>query len=180
MRIISGKFKGFSLFHDRSDKLRPTQDRVKESLFNILGDTVDGARVCDLCCGAGSLGLEAFSRGAKEVVLVDKFIKTVYKNLEKLNLKKSDQGLRLIKSDVRRFIKQEEGPFSLIFFDPPYMDLLLYKTVLNLIAEQSFLTKEGLCVVELQKKTKLDLPAKFTVVKDVKYGTTRLLFLKYS
>ena len=89
MRIISGKFKGFSLFHDRSDKLRPTQDRVKESLFNILGDKVNGARVCDLCCGAGSLGLEAFSRGAKEVVLVDKFIKTVQKNLEKLNINKN-------------------------------------------------------------------------------------------
>ena len=180
MRIISGKFKGFSLFHDRSDKLRPTQDRVKEALFNILGDSVNGARVCDLCCGAGSLGLEAFSRGAKEVVLVDKFIKTVQKNLEKLNINKTGQDLRLIKSDVRRFIKHEEVPFSLIFFDPPYMDLSLYNTVLDLIVDQPFLTKDGICVVELQKKTKLELPNQFTVIKDVSYGTTRLLFLKRS
>ena len=60
------------------------------------------------------------------------------------------------------------------------MDLSLYNTVLDLIIEQSFLTKDGICVVELQKKTKLDIPTQFTVIKDVRYGTTRLLFLKRS
>jgi 16S rRNA (guanine966-N2)-methyltransferase len=122
LRIISGKYKG-QLVPFQADHIRPTTDRVKESLFNILGDFCDNARVLDLFAGTGSLGFEALSRGAREVVFVEqnrKSIDIIRRNHEKLRVSES---LQIVNKDVLSFLRSYSGePFDLIFIDPPFTE----------------------------------------------------------
>ena len=121
MRIISGKFKGRRLVSFNEDHIRPTTDRVKESLFNILGEKTDGARVLDLFAGTGNLGIEAISRGAASVDMVEvslKSIQIIRKNLQALQI---TEGIQIHKSDVIKFIQNyEEASFDIILIDPPF------------------------------------------------------------
>ena len=122
MRIISGKYKG-NLVSFQADHIRPTTDRVKESLFNILQNRIDQARVLDLFSGTGNLGLEALSRGAAEVVFVEKnpkSIRILKQNLDKLKVQEPTQ---IIVKDVLSFLKKfDSEPFDLIFVDPPFTE----------------------------------------------------------
>lgn len=118
MRIIAGKAKGFSIKVPQGE-VRPTQDRVREALFNILGNIVEGARVLDLYCGSGSVGLEALSRGAVSACMVDASAQSctiARKNLENSRL----QGGRIVQSDCLAFVKRDAGRYDIIFADPPY------------------------------------------------------------
>lgn len=120
MRIITGKYKG-NLVPFQAGHIRPTTDRVKETLFNILMHQIDDARVLDLFAGTGSLGIEALSRGAKEVVFVEqhkKSVEIIRKNLQKFNVTEPTQ---VIQKDVLSFLKTYGGePFDIIFCDPPF------------------------------------------------------------
>lgn len=118
MRIIAGAAKGLPIRVPQGE-VRPTQDRVREALFNILGPLIDGARVLDLFCGSGSVGIEALSRGAAAVRMVDAAMTscTVAKqNLERSRLK----GGCITRSDCLSFVKRDGGTYDLIFADPPY------------------------------------------------------------
>jgi 16S rRNA (guanine966-N2)-methyltransferase len=121
MRVISGKYGGRKLARFQDDRIRPTTDRVKESLFNILSDRVEAARVLDLFAGTGSLGIEALSRGAAHVTFVDhsaSSLAIVKKNLSLLGVAASD--FRLVKANAISFLGSGEHPFDLIFIDPPF------------------------------------------------------------
>jgi 16S rRNA (guanine966-N2)-methyltransferase len=124
LRIISGKYKG-QLVSFKADHIRPTTDRVKESQFNILQGAFEDARVLDLFAGTGSLGIEALSRGAREVVFVEqnaKSIAIIKKNLEKL---KVIEPCQIIAKDVLKFLKAYDGePFDVIFVDPPFTEAM--------------------------------------------------------
>jgi 16S rRNA (guanine(966)-N(2))-methyltransferase RsmD len=126
MRIIAGQYKGRRLFTPEDSRIRPTSDKVREAVFSILGEAVQGARVLDLFCGTGALGLEALSRGAASLVLVDTSIKSLA--LARRNLELVGAKAPLVKAELPGQLKRavEAGPYDLIFLDPPYRkDLLL-------------------------------------------------------
>ncbi len=130
MRVISGKYRGHHLVSFNADHIRPTTDRVKETLFNIIQTSVGEAQVLDLFSGTGSLGIEALSRGAAQVLFVEKSKKSIQileKNLEKL---KVDEPYKILQKDVISFLKGYEGePFDLIFADPPFTEKMAHDVV---------------------------------------------------
>jgi len=120
MRIISGKWGGRRLVSFKSDAIRPTTDRVKETVFNMIGPDIQGASFLDLFCGTGSVTFEALSRGAKEVYSVDKG-----KDSKNITLKNASQldardDFNFISSDVLKFLEKNNKTFDLIFIDPPF------------------------------------------------------------
>lgn len=131
MRIISGKYKGHHLVPFQGDHIRPTTDRVKETMFNIIQGEIDGARVLDLFSGTGNLGIEALSRGAQEVLFVEKNRKSIQileKNIQKLKI---SEPHKVLQKDVISFLKSYEGePFDLVFADPPFTEEMAHDVIL--------------------------------------------------
>lgn len=122
MRVIAGNLKGQRLVAPRGWKVRPTSDRVREAVFSILGDRVEGARVVDLYCGTGALAIEALSRGAASAVLVDRDTRPALGNVQRLGL---EERVELVRADVGRWLAQVSassvaGKFDLVFVDAPY------------------------------------------------------------
>lgn len=118
MRIIAGAAKGMPIKVPHGE-VRPTQDRVREALFNIIGPLIDGAHVLDLFCGSGSVGIEALSRGAAAARMVDASRASCITARE--NLKKSRlNGGSVVQSDCLTFVKRDGGRYDFIFADPPY------------------------------------------------------------
>lgn len=118
MRIIAGKAKGYNIKVPQGE-VRPTQDRVREALFNIIGPIIEGAKVLDLYCGSGSVGLEALSRGAASARMVDTARAScamARQNLDKSKL----TGGSVVQSDCLQFVKRDAGKYDIIFADPPY------------------------------------------------------------
>lgn len=121
MRVIGGRFRGHPLVQFKASHIRPTTDRVKETIFNILQNEVDGARVLDLFSGTGSLSIEALSRGASHVDSVESHkgsLKIIHQNLSKLKI---SDDIEVHGKDVFRYLKKYSGePYDLIFIDPPF------------------------------------------------------------
>ncbi len=149
MRIIAGKHRGRELARFRGQDIRPTADRVKESLFQILSLRLVGARVLDLFCGSGALGLEALSRGAKCAVFNDisrESIALLKKNLSALG----EEG-EIHTQDFSACLKTVTGKFDLIFADPPYRENFT-EEILRLVAERGLLKADGLVIVESERE----------------------------
>lgn len=156
MRIIGGKYGGQHLVSFQASHIRPTTDRVKESLFNILRDEVEGISVVDLFCGTGNLGLEALSRGAGTVTFVDdnpKSIHIVKQNLEKLKVTEPHQ---VIKKDVFRFLKSfQEASFDLILIDPPFTEEIAHD-VMGALAESKLFHSNSKATIESGRREKIE------------------------
>lgn len=118
MRIVAGRYRGRRLTPPSDDSVRPTTDRIKETVFNILQWNVEGARVLDLFAGSGALGIECLSRGAAEVVFADKSPASVA--LIRQNLKGIEGSYRVLTADFTGVLRSGEDKFDLIFIDPPY------------------------------------------------------------
>lgn len=150
LRIITGKFKGRKLKLPKGiDTTRPTSDRTKEGMFNIIEarNTFKGAAVLDLFAGTGNLGLEALSRGAKNVVFVDSnraCIEAVKSNATSLGLK---DEYKVIPSDVIRFLQGIDTPYDFVFCDPPY-DLPEMVDMVELILQKNWLKEDGWFILE--------------------------------
>ncbi len=149
MRIIAGKYRGRVLASFQGDHIRPTPDRVKESLFQILSRKIAGARVLDLFAGSGALGLECLSRGAGEVVFNDSSRESLTV-LEK-NLRIAEEGTKIFNLDFRTFLSRAEGQFDLIFCDPPYKESYL-KDVLDTVKTRNLLSADGLVIYESERE----------------------------
>jgi 16S rRNA (guanine966-N2)-methyltransferase len=179
MRVISGRARGRKLKRVPGDTTRPIMDRVKESLFNILGQDVVGARWLDLFAGTGQVGIEALSRGAAEVVFVDKVrpaIQTIQANLQATGL---SAGAKVLQSDAFAYLQRPGAAlFDLIYVAPPqYIGLWL--EVLAVLDERpsTFLTAEGLIVVQIDPKEYKEFTLHNLVLTDQRvYGNTQLLF----
>ena len=178
MRIIGGSARGRRLRTPRSYSVRPTADRVKESLFNVLGPAVEGARVLDLYAGTGNLGLEALSRGAREAVFVERagaaadIIRT---NLELCGLSAKGRVLRRPVARVLAELERNGESFDLIFMDPPYRRNLAV-TTLELLGRHPVCAPDALVVLECDRRE--ELGAYEPRVTDRRnYGDTALLFL---
>lgn len=161
MRIISGKFKGKKLLDGNKLDLRPTTDRNRESLFNILESnkilnansfSLEGSIMLDLCCGTGLVGFEALSRGAKKCVFIDinrKHLDLVKKNAEILSLKDETEILNFDATRLPKFLNNYK--FDLIFIDPPYAND--YSKIFKSLSNLDIFSNSCLIVVEYEKAT---------------------------
>ncbi len=174
MRIISGKHRGMKLKEFEVDGIRPTADRVKESLFNILGDKVLECRALDLFCGSGNLGIECLSRGAAEVVFNDNSpasIAVLKSNLKKLG----DGNYKIYNLDYSAYLSLS-GTFDLIFLDPPYAsDAGL--NALKIIGAKGLLNSDGIVVYERDRSFTEDI-AGLEMFDERKYGKTYISLFK--
>ncbi len=180
MRITSGIFK--SRIIKAPGGIRPTLDNVRKSVFDILGDTVKGARVLDLYAGSGAFGLEAVSRGASSCVFIDNSrpsIKAIRDNLEALKLSETGE-IAVIYADSAAVMARlaHTAKFDLIFLDPPYYKSLAKKS-LSLLGDCDILTNTGIVIAEHSKHD--DLPAKagaLTLFRSARYGDTEISFYR--
>lgn len=179
MRVISGTAKGTRLESLEGDKTRPTLDRVKEALFNIIQNDVMDAYVLDLFSGSGALGIEALSRGAKFCIMADKSsdaIKVISKNLQKTRL---EENAKIVKNDYIKTLNSLNQKFDVIFIDPPYAENIAVNAVEHII-KLDLLAEDGIIVLETdEEERELENLKKVNVnVYDLrKYGRVKLIFL---
>jgi 16S rRNA (guanine966-N2)-methyltransferase len=181
MRIVGGRLRGRALLTPTSQAIRPTADRLRESLFNILahayGDSVEGARVLDLFAGTGALGLEALSRGAAFVLFVDDGAEAralIRQNVETLG---AAGVTRIFRRDATKLGDvHPNDPFSLVFLDPPYGKGLAEPALVSARAG-GWLTPDALIVVE-EKKGAFVAPEGFEEIERRDYDDTEFVFLK--
>ena len=159
MRIIAGHYGGRRLHSPTGNATRPTSDRLRETLFNILAPRLPSARFLDLCAGTGAVGLEALSRGAAHATFVEhsrKMCSLIRQNLTSLAV--PDEAATLFCQDVadflRRVLKQDLAAWDVVYFDPPY--LMDYAPVLELLSAPQVLAADGLVIAE--HHTKKELP----------------------
>ena len=178
MRVVSGSARGTKLDSIDSLSTRPTQDRVKESLFNIIFDEVYDSNFLDLFAGSGAVGIEALSRGAEKVIFVENDFKALQVLKKNILLAKYEEASNIYSIDVLRYLRDVQNKFDIIFLDPPYMDNY-YNKVLDLIIERDILVQNGLVIVESKKNTLfLQESSLFLMEKEKTYGKTTVTYLR--
>lgn len=177
MRIISGKKKGLKLFSPYDYRVRPTTDKVKESIFNSLSEINENSVVLDLFSGSGAIGIEFLSRGADLVYFCDfskKSLEITLKNLKKSSFSDSSVILNMDYLDALKYFFEKKIKFDYIFLDPPYDGEFSLKS-LDFIFSNNILNSNGIIILETDK----DVDVKnFNVIKEKKYGRTKVLFLE--
>ena len=184
MRIVSGKYKGRKLIAPEGQHVRPTTDRVRESIFNILSHglvEIEGAHVLDLFAGSGALGLEALSRGAAFVQFIDNDTRSrgaIRQNIEALD---AGGSTKLMKRDATnlgdRFLKRG-APNDLVFLDPPYGKNLAVPALKSAI-NGGWLAPSAIIVLECGQDEEPDLP-EFSLEDERVYGDTKVLFMSHT
>ena len=182
MRIVGGRLRGRNLAAPRSDAIRPTSDRLRESVFNILAhayaDPVTGARVLDLFAGTGALGIEALSRGAAFALLIDDGAEAralIRQNIDALGL---GAVTRVFRRDATKLGPAHPvEPFSLVFLDPPYRKGL-GERALGSLRDGGWLTPDALIVVEEAADAGFVAPAGFTELERRAYDDTVVFVLR--
>jgi 16S rRNA (guanine966-N2)-methyltransferase len=183
MRIISGTNKGKKLYAPEGARVRPTGDKIKEALFNIIGPIDEEALVLELFAGSGSIGIEFLARGAKHCTFVDvsrKSLSYVKKNLDLCNFR--DRAKILLSDYEKAIINLSEANerFDYIFADPPY-DLKLAYKIVNAILEYHLLKNKGLLIIESEKSEKVidKNHANMIECKEKIYGRTKISIIRY-
>ncbi|WP_223700343.1 16S rRNA (guanine(966)-N(2))-methyltransferase RsmD [Sutcliffiella deserti] len=183
MRVVSGKLKGRQLKAVPGMNTRPTTDKVKESVFNIIGPYFDGGLALDLFGGSGSLGIEALSRGIDKVIFVDKdgkAIQTIKQNIEAFNLESSVEIYRNDAARALNALQKREVAFDLILLDPPYKRHQL-EDLIHKISDYQLLSKEGLIMAEHSKEVELPVDlGTFTRTKQEHYGLTVISVYRFA
>ena len=179
MRIISGKYKGKILKGFNIDGTRPTMDRVKESLFGIIQNNIKNSICLDLFAGSGIVGIEAASRGAREVFFVEK--NPNHYKLLKSNLKSIEFDYKSFNADSTKILEKfENKKFDIIFSDPPYKTDLNNK-IIEIISKKNLLAENGYLVIECNKAedyTEMLEKNGFEQIKEKIYGDTKVLYIK--
>ena len=187
MRVIAGTYRSRILKSLKGLALRPTSDRLRETLFNVLGPAVVGARFVDVFAGTGAVGIEALSRGAAEVVFIENHppaVALIRKNLESLGVR---SGAAVFGAEALRGLemlsakrKGDGAPFDFVFLDPPYAAAEEYARVLRVLGSASFLAPGSVIVAEHHKK--FDLPAQagsLARFRILKQGDAALSFYRF-
>jgi 16S rRNA (guanine966-N2)-methyltransferase len=165
LRVVAGKFKGRTLHAPRGTSVRPTSDKVRGAIFNVLGD-VEGLRVLDLFAGTGALGIEALSRGAADAAFVDTDAAAVERNLATIGAEAP-----IHRRDALRFLAQAGDHYDLVFADPPYSSApSLGERLTELLP--AVLAGDARIVTESDKRNPLDLGFPLEFERD--YGDTRI------
>ncbi|MBM7617521.1 16S rRNA (guanine(966)-N(2))-methyltransferase RsmD [Weissella uvarum] len=181
MRIVSGEFGGRPLKAVPGDATRPTTDKVKEAVFNMLGPYFDGGRSLDLYAGSGGLSIEGVSRGIDEAVLVDRqfaAIKTIKSNIE---VTKKPEAFKVMKSNAESAIDKLAGsaPFDILYFDPPYAKQTIIKDLERLVSRE-LVAPHALVMAETDQNAQLpEQIGNFKQVKQRDYGITVITIYEY-
>ncbi len=180
MRIIAGKFKGRRLDFISNEKTRPTADAVKEGLFSKIQFDIPNCSFLDLFAGSGSIGIEALSRGAKEVVFVEKDrknyqiiqnnINILYKNNEK------EESILMLPCDYISALNQLNHPFDFVYIDPPYKSKF-YEPAMNLLREKGLLISKSMVICEHESKTALEFEG-YELLITKRYGIKSLSYFR--
>ena len=176
MRVIAGSFKGRRLKAPTWDGLRPTSDKLRETLFNIVGARVDGARVLDGYAGTGAVGIEALSRGAADVTFIESDPRATALVEANLALCGVERGYTIHRGDVASVLRRlpAGAVFDLILLDPPYDAATVMQA---LEAAAAVLRPDGLVVLERATRREPEIPAALTRVRDVKSGDSTLTLM---
>ncbi len=181
MRIIGGKAKGTKLYTLAGENTRPTLDRVRESLFNILQFKISGSCFLDLFAGSGACGIEAISRGAKKAILCDKekqAVEIIRKNIEKTHM---NDKIQLYRMDYEEVLKTKiREKLDIVFIDPPYQTDYAYLAVKQII-ENQLIDENSILVIETDQVEKLKSQLqnlRIEISDERKYGRVHLLFLR--
>ena len=181
MRIIGGKARGTKLYTLEGENTRPTLDRVRESLFNIIQKDVPNAVFLDLFAGSGAIGLEAISRGAKKSILCDKnrdAIKIIKKNIEKT---RSREQVELYEADFKEVLKNKlKEKIDIVFIDPQYKTDFAYEAI-KILANSKNIKKESLMIIETDEEERILKQIEnleIEIIDKRKYGRAHLIFLK--
>ena len=179
MRITGGEFCGRNLVVPKSDEIRPTQDRVRQALFNIIQGEVPGCDFLDLFSGSGAVGLEALSRGAASATFVEqsrKHLVSLNQNVTTILGARSTIG-NVVCADVYRWLSTYVGPgFTIGFADPPYRlgEEKGYAQVLATLAERNVIRPDGLFIAEMTAVQKAEETPGWDLLRDREYGKTRI------
>ncbi len=180
MRIISGKARGTKLYTLDSNITRPTLDRVKESVFNIIQNNIIESVFVDLFSGSGAIGLEAASRGAKKVILCEKdknAANIIKKNIEKTHL---NENTILYNMNYEKMIEELNEKIDIIYIDPPYKTDLAYESLKKMI-ELELITNDTLIIVETDEEERIIKQMnelEIEIINKRKYGRVYLIFIK--
>ncbi|MBQ9658136.1 MAG: 16S rRNA (guanine(966)-N(2))-methyltransferase RsmD [Clostridia bacterium] len=180
MRIISGTAKGTKLYTLEGTTTRPTLDRVKESIFNIIQNELEDVTFLDLFSGSGAIGLEALSRGAKRAILCDESkdaIKIIKLNAEKTHLTNKTE---ILNCDFKICLNKINEKVDIIFLDPPYKTNYIYEA-LEIIQKKEIANEETLIILETEDKERIKNQIQnlqFEIIDERKYGIANILFLK--
>ncbi|MDG2339590.1 MAG: 16S rRNA (guanine(966)-N(2))-methyltransferase RsmD [Paracoccaceae bacterium] len=186
MRIIAGEYRGRTLASvgkgDASAHLRPTSDRVRESLFNVLAngaydDAISDARVLDLFAGTGALGLEALSRGAAHVTFVDDGTKALSLLRQNVEICRAQANTSILRCDTRRLASNNDAAFDLVFLDPPYGKGLGEHAIAAAI--KGGWVADGALIV-WEESAAINVPEQLELLDQRKYGDTRISILQAS
>ncbi|MGB3340103.1 MAG: 16S rRNA (guanine(966)-N(2))-methyltransferase RsmD [bacterium] len=173
MRVVGGYKKGQRLKVPRKG-IRPTKSIVREAIFNIIRDRIQEAKILDIFAGSGALGIESLSRGAAHCVFIEKRIKILAENIERMLLK---DHAEIIRSDYRVGLMQiKNRNFDIIFLDPPYHENHIEKA-LDLISSHKLLCSDGMIIAEHSPNKHIDLPNGLMILKKKRYGDTAVMFI---
>lgn len=181
MRVISGKARGTKLNSLEGMETRPTLDRVKESLFNIIQNDIENSVFLDLFSGSGAIGIEAASRNAKKVVLCDKSkdaIKVIESNVKKTHL---EDKIEIYNLDFKDLLNKINEKFDIIYIDPPYKTEFAFQAI-KLIIDNKLVNDNSKIIVETDIPTEIEKSIKnlnIEIIDKRKYGRASILFLKY-
>ena len=168
LRIIAGSWRGRKLYFAPVPGLRPTPNRVRETLFNWLQPVIHGARCLDLYAGSGALGIEAASRGAVAVVLVDRDPQVVRTLREQLQILAADQ-VQVVQADVGNWLSGTPETFDIVFLDPPFREGLLPATIRQL-EDDGWLAPEAWIYVEAEPELVPELPDNWELYRSKRAG----------
>ncbi|MCI8654751.1 MAG: 16S rRNA (guanine(966)-N(2))-methyltransferase RsmD [Clostridia bacterium] len=180
MRIISGKARGTKLNTLEGEQTRPTLDRVKESIFNIIQNELEETVFVDIFSGSGAIGLEALSRGAKKAILCDKSreaIAIIKSNVEKTHFQEKAQ---IINADFEKCLKEIKEEVDYIYIDPPYKTDYILKS-LKILEESEIIKEETKIILETDDEERILKQIeslKFDIIDKRKYGIAHIIFLK--
>ena len=182
MRVIAGTRRSIRLKTIKGDDVRPTTDRIKETLFNMLNPYLADCTFLDLFSGSGAIGIEALSRGASQAVLVEQDREALACLKDNLKITRFTKEARLLESDVFFALKRLEAegkPFDLIFMDPPY-NKELEKRVLETLANSCLADEDTMIIVEASAQTSFSYVEAlgFYIQKEKSYGSNKHIFIK--
>ncbi|MCS6885296.1 MAG: 16S rRNA (guanine(966)-N(2))-methyltransferase RsmD [Acidobacteriota bacterium] len=183
MRVIAGLYKGRKLRTLPGTQIRPTSDRLREAIFNVLFGKVEGRSFLDVCAGSGAVGIEALSRGAAEVVMVEPAAIAVQVIRENLRKCQAEMKVKVLCMDALKALKlliRKHLSYELIYFDPPY-DAGLYLPVLRLIASNEILSEKGILMVEHRSRYGLlEKVGRLQCYRKLKQGSSEVSFYSYA
>lgn len=177
MRIVAGQYRGKKLWTPEGKNVRPTSERAREAIFNILnshlGSDYSSIRLADIFTGTGAFGLEAISRGAQFVALVDKDISLAQKNAKMFS--KEQDKIKIIKANALN-LPRVSTKFNLVYMDAPYAQGLT-EEVLKQLLIKNWLSENSLCIVEIRQDEQLNIPPEYQVLDERVYGLAKIIFL---